>query len=157
MKSPAVSVSPPGKSIAAFVDFPKDYRSLCGEILLPRPLRSRREYRAALAVAEVMAGHSLTRDQDDYLDAITTFVEQWEARHEPRLPDATGDEVLRQLLEANQLTGADLARLLGVSSSMASLLLSGKRQLTPAHMTVLSGKFTVSPAVFMPTGSSATG
>ncbi|RYD34187.1 MAG: helix-turn-helix domain-containing protein, partial [Verrucomicrobiaceae bacterium] len=60
------------------------------------------------------------------------------------------DEVLRHLLESNGMTGAAFARFLGVSTSMVSLLLSGKRQLTPAHMAILSEQFKISPAVFVP-------
>ncbi|RYG57196.1 hypothetical protein EON80_28545, partial [bacterium] len=67
MKSPADIPAKPRNTPHDFSRFPKDYRSLCCDVLLPRPLHSRKEYRAALNIAETMAGHNLTKDQDDYL------------------------------------------------------------------------------------------
>ena len=52
-------------TLIAFADLPKDSRTLCMDVLLPRPIHTRDGYRAALAVAEAMAGHDLTKDQDD--------------------------------------------------------------------------------------------
>lgn len=114
------------------------------------PIRTKAEYKAALAVAEAMAGHDLTKDRDDYLDAVTTFIEAWESAHEPTLPNASPLEVLKNLLYENQLSGADLGKLLGVSTSMASRILSGERQLTPKHMVTLGFRFMLEPAVFLP-------
>lgn len=156
MKNPADIPAKSRNTPQDFSQFPKDYRTLFCDILLPRPLHSRKEYRAALHVAETMAGHDLTKDQDDSLDAISTFIEAWETAHEPRLPTASPDEVLHHLLENNGMTGTTFGRLLGVSSSMVSLLLSGKRQLIPANMAILSEQFKISPAVFLPAGGSKT-
>jgi HTH-type transcriptional regulator/antitoxin HigA len=133
-----------------FAALPTSYRALCCDVLLPRPLRTRSEYRAALAVAETMAGHDLTNDQDDYLDALSTFVEAWEDAHEPRLPAVAPVEILRNLLDENNLAGTDLARLLGVTRSLASRLLSGERQLTATHIAVLSARFRLNPSSFLP-------
>ncbi len=134
----------------AFADLPKDYRVLCAQILLPRPLRTRAEYREALAVAEAMAGHDLTRDQSDYLDAIGTFLGEWEEAHEKRLPAVAPHELLAFLLAENSLCGSDLARILGVTRSLASRLLAGQRQLTAAHISVLSARFKLHPGAFLP-------
>jgi HTH-type transcriptional regulator / antitoxin HigA len=134
-----------------FAALPTGYRALCCDVLLPRPLRSRAEYRAAVAVADMMAGHDLTRDQDDYLDALSTFIEAFEAAHEPRMPPVSPVELLRHLLAENNLTGADLARLLQITRSLASRLLSAERQLTARHIAVLSTRFRLDPRAFLPT------
>lgn len=133
-----------------FAKMPKDYRALCSEVLLPRPIHTKTEYKGALAVVEAMAGHHLTKDQDDFLDAVTTFIEAWEAGHEPKLPDVSPQVVLKHLLTENSLSGADLGKLLGVTTSMVSRILSGERHLTTAHMLKLSARFKVEPMAFFP-------
>ena len=52
-------------------------------------------------------------------------------------------------MEANTLTGADLARLLNVSPSLSSRILSGERQLTTGHINTLARHFAISPAAFL--------
>jgi antitoxin component HigA of HigAB toxin-antitoxin module len=136
-----------------FAQMPTDYRSLCCDVILPRPLHTKSEYKAALEVAEAMAGHDLTKDQDDYLDAITTFIEGWEDQHEPKVPMASPLDVLKILMQENALCGADIGKLLGVTTSMASRILCGDRQLTPKHMIALAKRFKVTPLVFMPPAS----
>lgn len=136
-------------TLIAFADLPKDSRTLCMDVLLPRPIHTRDGYRAALAVAEAMAGHDLTKDQDDYLEALTTFVGEWETAHEENLPKATPLELLAFLLAENGLSGSDLAQILGTSRSLASRLLSGERQLTTAHIRALCARFQLNPAAFL--------
>jgi HTH-type transcriptional regulator / antitoxin HigA len=135
----------------SFAKMPRDYRALCCEVLLPRPLHTKTEYKSALAVVEAIAGHHLTKDQDDFLDAVTTFIEAWEEEHEPKPPEASPLEVLKNLLTENGLSGADLGKLLGVTTSMASRILSGERHLTTAHIVRLAARFKLEPQVFLPT------
>lgn len=134
----------------AFADLPTDYRSLCMDVLLPRPIRTRVEYRGALKLAELLAGHDLTEDQDDYLEALTTFIEEWESDHEPQPPKVPPIEVLSMLLHENGLNGSGLANILGTSRSLVSRILSGERSLTTAHIKALSDRFNIDPTVFMP-------
>ena len=69
----------------------------------------------------------------------------------PARPAPAGSplNVLRHLLEANDLTGADLARLLDVSPSLASRIRSGERRLTTNHIPALSRRFGISPTAFL--------
>ena len=124
-----------------FAALPKDYGELCRNILLPRPIRDRSHYRETLAVTDAMAGHRMNLDQADYFELLCDLIESWERNHGSRLPAATPLETVLHLMEANSMTGADLGRLLGVSRSSASRILSGERQLTPAHIVTLSRRF----------------
>jgi HTH-type transcriptional regulator/antitoxin HigA len=133
-----------------FTTLPNEYGELCRSILLPRPIRDRAHYRETRAVTDAMAGHRLNRDQSDYFELLCDLIESWERDHEPRLPDATPLQTVLHLMEANGMTGADLGRLLGVSRSQASRILSGERQLTPAHIVTLARRFHLNPAVFLP-------
>ena len=63
-------------------------------------------------------------------------------------PAAAPVEVLRFLLERNGLKQADLVPQLG-SLPLISQILSGKRNLTVAHIRALAERFQVSPEVFL--------
>jgi|TARA_B110000196_G_C20704115_1_gene456605 hypothetical protein len=52
-------------------------------VLLPRPIRSVAESDEAYELPSVMAGHRLTKDQEDYLEALSTFIEQYENKADP--------------------------------------------------------------------------
>ena len=137
-------------TVPAFAEMPDEYGALCRDVLLPRPIRDRTHYRETVAIADALAGHRLTRDQSDYFVLLCDLIEAWERDHAPAPPPAAGPlDVLRHLMEANTLTGADLARLLDVSPSLSSRLLSGERQLTTVHITTLARHFGISPAAFL--------
>jgi len=120
-------------------------------VLLPRPIHTRAGYREATAVAEMMAGRDLSDDQDDYLGALTLFIEEWESANEPKLPAASPAEMVASLMRENDLSGADLAHILGVSRSLASRILRGERNLTTSHIATLSARFGLNSAAFLPT------
>jgi HTH-type transcriptional regulator/antitoxin HigA len=137
-------------TVPAFADMPDEYGALCRDVLLPRPIRDRAHYRETVAVADALAGHRHNRDQADYFALLCDLIEAWDREHAPGPPLAAGPlDVLHHLMEANDLTGADLARLLDVSPSLSSRILSGKRQLTTSHISTLAKRFKVSPRVFM--------
>ncbi len=139
------------RAVPAFADMPGEYGALCRDVLLPRPIRDRTHYRETVAVADALAGHRLNRDQSDFFALLCDLIETWERDRLPAPPPAARPlDVLRHLLEANTLTGADLARLLNVSRSLASRILSGERQLTASHIATLSCRFHINPAAFLP-------
>jgi HTH-type transcriptional regulator/antitoxin HigA len=88
------------------------------------------------------------RAEEKTIELLTLLIERYEDEHYP-VPNASPVEVLRFLMEQNELTQRDLARekLLG-NEATVSLVLSGKRQLTRDHIARLSARFHVSPAVF---------
>ena len=59
---------------------PKNYAELA-KLFIPRPLHDEVDYRNALRVLDAMAGFKMNADQEDYFDAIATFVEKYEAEH----------------------------------------------------------------------------
>jgi HTH-type transcriptional regulator/antitoxin HigA len=90
----------------------------------------------------------LTAGQEEYLDALSTFVEVYEAREFP-IEKGPPQEILKFLLESNGMTPADLSKLLGDDSrSLGTRLLSGERQLSKAHITTLCKHFGVSADLF---------
>src|SRR5580658_5632590 len=59
---------------------PHDYAKLAATFM-PRPLHDEVDYHNALGILDSMAGFKLNSDPEDYLDAIATFVEKYEAEH----------------------------------------------------------------------------
>lgn len=131
-------------SARTFDTLPKNYTGLC-QSLLPRPIHSRVAYREAVAMADTLAGHRLSKDQADYFDILCSLIEDYEQVDEPK---ASGMDALRALMEAHGMNGAGLADLLGVTRSLASRLLSGERELTRNHIDALAKHFGVGHAAF---------
>jgi HTH-type transcriptional regulator/antitoxin HigA len=77
---------------------------------------------------------------------LTVLVVKYEEEHHA-IPAASPIEVLRELIEANDLRQKDLAPEFG-TESIVSEVLKGKRELNKDHIKSLSRRFHVSPAVF---------
>ena len=119
-----------------------------------RVIRNDAEYDAAIGVVQKLAlrgEDALDDGESDYLYALTSLVETYENEHYPIGPDGLRPhERLKWLVKEANLPQAELARLLGVSQTLVSLLLSGKRELTVAHIRKLSERFHINPRYFMP-------
>jgi HTH-type transcriptional regulator/antitoxin HigA len=117
-----------------------------------RPLRSERDYDAAVRVLDTLAVRpegSLDPGQQDYLDTLTILVDEYDREHhdfETEHPDALS--MLKYLMQESGMTQADLGRLLG-NRAVASLILNGHRQLSKRHIRNLADHFKVSPALFL--------
>lgn len=117
------------------------------EVGAPRPITSARQHEEYLSVLDQLAAKAHpTREEEEYAELLITLVEAYEDEHY-RIPDASPLEVLRALMEANNLRQKDLISVLG-SESIVSEVLRGKRNLNKAHIEKLSKRFRVSPAVF---------
>ncbi len=130
-----------------FAGLPKDYAGLC-QILTPRPIHDKVEFRNVLEVTDAMAGHGLTSDQEDYFDLLCRLIEDYEKEHVDA-PKVTGLEALQHLLDAHRMTAADLARLLEVHRTLGAMILRGERKLTINHVRTLARHFGVSADVFL--------
>ena len=65
------------------------------------------------------------------------------------LPEVSGLSALNFILTENDMTGNDLAKLLGVERSVAYKILKGARGLTVEHVRRLSERFQVSADLFL--------
>ena len=129
-------------------DIPDSYAELVG-LLMPRPLHDDVDYRNALAVLDAMAGFQMNADQEDYFEAIATFVERYEAEHHA-IDDAkmTPVELLRSLMDEHGMNESDLGRLLG-DRSLGHRILSGERELSKAHIRTLAEHFSLNPVALL--------
>jgi HTH-type transcriptional regulator/antitoxin HigA len=106
-----------------------------------------------LEEAEAMLDRLLREEGDEgaqaYLDVLTDLVESYEEEH-IRIPDASAEDVLRELMRLNGLSQTQLAKEVGISQSTLSAVLNGTRRLTAEQMVKLARFFHTSPAVFLP-------
>ena len=91
----------------------------------------------------------LDKGSQDYLDALTDLVEKYEDEN-VAIPDAPAKDVLRLLMESNELSQNRLAKKVGIPQSTISEILGGTKRMTVNHMIKLAAIFGVGPAVFMP-------
>jgi HTH-type transcriptional regulator/antitoxin HigA len=126
---------------------PDSYEALC-RIQLPRPIHDKVAYENALVIVDALAGHKLSKEQEDYLEALSLFVREYERRFvEEPLVDPL--ELLNHLLEENGLTRKDLAQILGVDISIVTRILKGTRSITLEHARRLGERFKVRPSLFL--------
>jgi HTH-type transcriptional regulator / antitoxin HigA len=80
------------------------------------------------------------------LDTLGTLMHAYEEQHYP-MPECSGADVLRFLMEEHGLTQADLPEV--GSQGVVSDILRGKRELNVRQIRALAKRFRVSPAVFI--------
>jgi HTH-type transcriptional regulator/antitoxin HigA len=116
---------------------------------MPRPLHDEVDYQNALGMLDSMAGFKLNADQEDYFDAIATFVEKYEAvNHSIAGPRMTPLQMIRSLLEEHKMSESDLGRLLG-DRSLGHRILDGQRELSKSHIRILAKHFSLDPGAFL--------
>ena len=138
------------RRFAGYADVPKTYRELC-QHYLPRPIHDDQEDAAATEMMNTLAVFAkLNADQQDYLDALTEFVDAYDkARMKTaKWPKVTGLDVLKHLMGEHKMSGADLSRILGGSRNLGAMILRGERNLTLAHVRKLTAHFKISPELF---------
>ena len=137
-------------STATSAKLDRRYLDLVREFPL-RPIRSKRELGRAMKIAGHLATYhegTLSPGEQDYLDAITVFIEEYQRRYSADMPEVTPLAMLKHLMEEHDMNISDLGRVIG-SQSNASLILSGKRAISKRVMRLLSRQFAVDPAVFI--------
>ena len=129
-------------------DIADTYSELVG-LFMPRPLHDDVDYRNALAVMDVMAGFDMNRDQEDYFEALATFVEKYENEHHSiEQAKMMPVELIRSLMEEHGMRESDLGRLLG-DRSLGHRILSGEREMSKKHIRILAEHFALNPAALL--------
>ena len=117
------------------------------EVSSPTPITSGRQHEEYLSVLDKLASKDdPTSEEEKYAEVLITLIEAYEQEHYS-ISDASPVEVLRTLMDANDLRQKDLAPIFG-SESIVSEVLHKKRVLNKTHIEKLSKRFHVSPALF---------
>ena len=93
-----------------------------------QPIKTERDYDAALAEVEALWGAEPDTPEGDKLDILITLVEAYEARHHPILPPDPIEAILFRL-EQSGLERKDLEPYIGHSGRVSEVL-NRKRPLT---------------------------
>jgi len=88
-----------------------------------------------------------SKAQQDTVDLLTLLIEKWDEEHNS-FSDADPIELLRYLMNENKLKGVDLAKLLGVSTSLVSDILNYRRGLSKDIIRKLAERFKVNQTLF---------
>lgn len=112
-------------------------------------IRDEDAYDRAIVTLNALIDEVGTNEQHplyELLDTLGTIIHAYEEEHHP-IPECSGVEVLRLLMEEHQLEPADLTEL-GPPNIVLEIL-NGDRDLTVTHIHALAETFQVSPAVFV--------
>jgi len=128
----------------------QEYAKLLAKAL-PHVIHSEEENARATAVLEtLLAKRNRTREEKRLAELLTLLIEDFEKKHYS-LPPASPLQVLRHLMESNELRQMDLLDVFG-TPSVVSEVLNGKRALSKTHIRKLSQRFHVSPELFFEQG-----
>jgi HTH-type transcriptional regulator / antitoxin HigA len=117
------------------------------EVRSPTPITSERQHQEYLSVLDKLANkENPASENEKYAAVLMTLIEAYEEEHHS-IPNASPVEVLRTLMDANNLRQKDLVPIFG-SESIVSEVLHKKRGLNKTHIEKLSKRFHVSPAFF---------
>jgi HTH-type transcriptional regulator/antitoxin HigA len=115
-----------------------------------RPIRSDKECDEATAILDkYIAREDLDKGTEDYVMVLVGLVEEYENKYHPvELPKITPLQRIKYLMGENDMTTADLGRLLG-NSGLASMILHGKRAISKANAKILGQRFGLNPGAFI--------
>jgi len=112
-------------------------------------IRNERDYNAAVKRMNELLDEIGTNEKHplySLLDTLGTLIHIYEEEHFP-IPESTGAEILRFLMDEKGLTQSDLPEV--GSQGVVSEILNGKRELNVRQVRILAKKFKVSPAAFV--------
>jgi HTH-type transcriptional regulator/antitoxin HigA len=122
------------------------YRELIAR-KLPHVIHTEEENEQYIAELEALySQEEMTPAERQLAELLALLIEKFEERYQIE-PAATPIDVLHLLMEAHNLKQSDVLDIFGTKST-ASEVLSGKRDLSKAHIQRLASRFHVSPEVF---------
>ncbi len=114
-----------------------------------RPIRNDNELDAASEVVDDLTDRDdLTPAESDYLDVLGDLIEKYEDEH-VEMPHVSDAAMLRSLMDEKGVKQVDVVRGTGISKTVLSLILNGKRSLTRDHIGALAKYFAVNPSSFL--------
>jgi len=125
-------------------------QDLYGQLLantLPQVIRTAQENERCIAKLETLLNRGkLSSEEKELADLLTLLIERYEERYQIQ-PASSPAERVRHFMNAQDLKPADMLEIFG-TKSVVSEVLSGKRELSKAHIRALSKRFNVSPEIF---------
>lgn len=91
--------------------------------------------------------NKLSPEEEKLLDLLAVLIEEYEDEHYP-VPDVPPNEILKFLMEQNDLKQKDLLNIFG-STGITSEVINGKRSISKAQAKKLAEFFKVSAELFI--------
>ena len=114
-----------------------------------KPLKNDDEHEQAVEIIAKLMGRDLDAGASDYLDTLILIVNKYEDEHHtPAGAHLTPRQALRAIMDANNLTQADIGKIFG-SESAVSMFLKGERELSKSHIKTLVARFRVDASLFL--------
>ena len=114
-------------------------------------IKNDRQHARAVKIAERLMGTKLDKGAGEYLDALVILIGAYEDEHHPiDTSNVTPLDMLKHLMENNNMGISDLGRIIG-SRSTASMILSGRRPISPEKSKLLEKRFCMKPGTFVTT------
>jgi HTH-type transcriptional regulator/antitoxin HigA len=113
-----------------------------------KTLKNDRDHEQASQMLSELMGRKLDSGSSDYLDALIVLVNKYEDEHHAIDESMTPLQAVKALMKFNDLTQADIGRIIG-SESAVSMFLSGERELSKSQIKKLAAHFHVDAATFM--------
>ena len=88
-----------------------------------------------------------SKDEKDAIELLTLLIENWDEAHNT-FTDANPIEILRYLMDENELKSVDMAASLGISKSLFSDIINYRRGLSKDVIRKLAERFKVSQELF---------
>jgi antitoxin component HigA of HigAB toxin-antitoxin module len=127
---------------------PETYAELV-KIWAPRKIRHQKACDWVFQLVQWLALRAENQDQADYLELISNLIMDFEETFHPPETPATPLELLKFLVEENDISNVELAQILDVDPSLISRILSGERMITVDHAARLSARFSMQPTAFL--------
>jgi antitoxin component HigA of HigAB toxin-antitoxin module len=116
-----------------------------------KPIENVADLDRALEIsAELMDNeNNLDADEKRYLEAILQLIQLYEDSNYTDIedPPSTPQEMLRSLLEVNNMSKGDLANLLMIDTKTTGDLIEGTQQLSAEQISILSARFNVASSL----------
>lgn len=115
-----------------------------------RPIRNDSEADEAAKILDLyFPRHDLDAGTSDYIHALATLLADYQERRDPvDTSHISPLAMLRHLMQQNEMSTADLGRLLG-NSGLASMILHGKRAISKTNAKILAKRFGLNAGAFI--------
>lgn len=118
-----------------------------------RPIRTEAEHERASRILRRLVGSKaedeFTTGERDYIESLAILVgEHQRKRRDAQVAALTPAGILRHLMEENEMSVTDIGNVIG-SRPAASMVLSGRRNLSRRHILRLTERFGVDPALLL--------
>jgi HTH-type transcriptional regulator/antitoxin HigA len=114
-----------------------------------KPIKDDAEHAQAVGIIQELIGRKLEGGAGDYLDTLIVLVNKYEdENHTPMGTDLSPQAALRAIMNANDMSQAEMGDVIG-SESAVSMFLKGERGLSKAHIKALVSRFRVDASLFL--------